>query len=220
MLPLLRLFRFAPLLFLFFVCQQVSAQDYNFLIRIPDANKEIHADNVVIDYRNTGGGQSNVRVGMDDIDYFGDYTEAVCNYDPQNIPGTLIDAGTNSGGAIVIKCSESDNICFSICSMIEGATPIVFQNDIYIFESETLIKGNYIEYSLNGSNLELKLSACTSEISDYIPPIMLPCDGFHTFCGDFAQIAVYGNSYMVTCYPSSNACVMVNIDANPNFHYN
>ena len=65
--------------------------------------------------------------------------------------------------------------------MIEGATPIVFQNDIYIFESETLIKGNYIEYSLNGSNLELKLSACTSEISDYIPPIMLPCDGVHTF---------------------------------------
>lgn len=191
------------------------SQSYNFLIRVPSVNKEVHANQVVIDYRSSGTGQSEVRMGMGDVVYFGNTTTAVCNFDPKTYPGTLIDASQNGSGQIVIKCSKSTDVCFTICNMIEEAEPTVFQNDVYVYATSDLYRGNDFEITNTGGSYQFKLSQCSNVIEDYPPPIMLPCDGVHSFCGDLTGVQQYGDSFFITCFPSFSLCVFVNVHNGP-----
>ncbi|MFN3940142.1 MAG: hypothetical protein ACK4IY_06115 [Chitinophagales bacterium] len=193
----------------------IYSQSYNFLVRVPTANKEVHANQVLIDYRSNGTDQREVRMGMGDVIYFGDITTEVCNFDPITYPVTLIDADYNGGGQIVIKCTGTTGVCFTICNMLEMAEPTVFQNDVYVYATATLYRGNDFEISNSGGSYQFKLSQCSNVIENYPPPIMLPCDGVHSFCGDFSGIQQYGDSYFITCLPSTSLCVFVNVHNGP-----
>lgn len=198
-----------------FLMNRSYSQNYNYLVRIPSVDKEVHANQVTIDYRSSGTGRSEVRMGMGNVVYFGNTTSAVCSFDPTSYPGTIIDASPNGSGQIVIKCSKSTDVCFTICNMIVEEEPVVYQNDVYVYETSTLYRGNDLEITSNSGELQFKLSQCNNTIENYPPPIMLPCDGVHSFCGDFGGISQYGDSYIITCIPSFSLCVFVNVHNGP-----
>ncbi|MBP9550000.1 MAG: hypothetical protein WAT52_12790 [Chitinophagales bacterium] len=184
------------------------------MIRVPSLNKEVHANKVLIDYRSSGTGQSEVRMGMDEVLYFGNTTSEVCNYEPTSYPGSIIDADLNGSGQIVIKCTKSTNVCFTICNMIAVEAPTVFQNDVFVYATSELYRGNDFEIINSGGTYQFKISQCTS-IENYPPPAMYPCDEVHSFCGNFGVISQFGDSYIITCFPSSSLCVFINADNGP-----
>lgn len=103
--------------------------------------------------------------------------------------------------------------------MVADIYPVLYQNDIYVVSTNTLYKGDNLSITQNSSQTQFKLDNCLGVTQNYPPPIMLPCDNVHTFCGDIAgDPYIIGDSYFITCYPSANKCVIVNIDASSDFH--
>jgi hypothetical protein len=158
-------------------------------------------------------------MAIGDVIYNGSITNATCYSTPKDYPGDIIDAGSNGSGQVVIICNPSENICFTICTMASGVYPITYQNDVYVVSTNTLYKGNYFSITQTNSQTQFKLDQCLSTTQNYPPLIMLPCDGVHSFCGDFSgDVYQSGNSYVITCYPSSHSCVLVNIDDSSDDH--
>lgn len=196
------------------VCAQ--SPTYNWLIRVPDLNKEFHASNCAVDYRSNGTGTSYVKMGMNDVSYNVTITSAEAVGGSKDYNGDIVNAGSNGSGQIVIQCTPSENVCFTIGAMVEDATPTTFQNDFYVHSTEDLYKGNFLTISqVGGGGFSLSVENCVTTENDYFPPIMLPCDNVHTFCGYPGGVRKIGDFYYVTCYPSSDACVSINVDSSP-----